>query len=98
MGDPHDIWLCTFKAERVNRTEITTSLLFDPRNNRFRIRVSQDFETQAKIEFSYFDADAYFASHPEYQKKAREGINDHIAKNPQHGRAMKAALTRMKGL
>ncbi len=98
MGDPNDIWLCTFHSERVSRTEIDTSLVFDPRNNRFRVRVSQDYETQAKIEFSYSDADAYLAGHPEHQDKAREAINNHMAKNPEHEKAMKAALARMKNL
>ncbi len=98
MGDQNDIWLCTFHSERVSRTEIDTSLVFDPRSNRFRVRVSQDYETQAKIEFSYSDADAYLAGHPEHQDKAREAVNDHMAKNPEHEKAMKVALARMKNL
>jgi hypothetical protein len=98
MGDPNDIWLCTFHEERPSRTEIGTSLVFDPKNKRFRIRVSQDYETQAKIEFSYSDADAYLAHHPEYRDMSREAINGHIANNPEHEKAMKAALARMKNL
>ena len=53
---------------------------------------------QAKIEFSYSDADAYVAGHSEHQHRAREAINDHTAKNPGHEKAMKAALARMKNL
>jgi hypothetical protein len=98
MGHPNDIWLCTFHEKRVSRTEIATSLVFGPKNSRFLIRVSQDYETQAKIESRYEDADAYFADHPEYRDKAREAINDHIAKNPEHEKAMNAALARMKNL
>jgi hypothetical protein len=72
--------------------------VFDPRSNGFRVRVSQDYETQAKIEFNYSDADAYLAGHPEHQEKAKEAINAHMAKNPKHAKAMKAALARMKNL
>jgi hypothetical protein len=98
MGDPNDVWLCTFHEETASRTQIDTSLVFDQKNNRFRIRVSQDYETQAKIEFRYEDADAYLAHHPEYRDKARAAINDHIANNPAHEKAMNAALARMKNL
>jgi|GEM_PF-4501063 len=98
MSDPNDVWLCTFDEKRASRTEINTSLVFDPKHNRFRIRVSQDYETQAKIEFRYEDAFAYLADHPEYWDKAREAINDHIAKNPEHEKAMNAVLPRLKNL
>jgi hypothetical protein len=98
MGDPNDIWLCTFREERVSRTAISTSLVFDPKNKRFRVRVSQDYETQAKIEFRYLDADTYLADQPEYRDTAREAIKDHIADNPAHAKAMNSALARMKNL
>jgi hypothetical protein len=98
MGNPNDIWMCTFHSERVSRTEIDTSLVFDPRSNTFQVRVSQDYETQAKIECSYSEAEAYLAGHPEHRRKAWEAINDHMAKNSEHEKTMKAALARMKNL
>ena len=98
MGNPNDVWLCSFRTERQSRTEIDTSLVFDPKNNRFQIRVSQDYETQAKIEFSYSDADAYFAAHQDDREKARKAINDHIATNPKHEKGMSLALARIKNL
>jgi hypothetical protein len=96
MDDRNDVWLCTFHSERASRNVIDTALVYDARNNRFRVRVSQDYETQAKIEFSY--ADAYLAGHPEHQEQAREAINDHIAENAEHRKGMKAALAQMKSL
>src|SRR4051812_16689538 len=98
MGNPNDVWLCTFRTERKSRTEIDTSLVFDPKYNRFQIRVSQDYETQAKIETNYSDADAYFATHQDDRDRAREAINDHMVKNPEHEKGMRAALARMKNL
>ena len=98
MDDPNDIWLCTFQEERRSRTEIDASLVFDPKNNRFRVRVTQDYETQAKILFNYSDADAYLAGHPDYREKARNAINGHMANNPEHEKGMRAALARMKNL
>jgi hypothetical protein len=98
MGNPNDVWLYTVHTERKNRTEIDTSLVFDPKNDKFQIRFSQDYETQAKIETYYSDADAYFATHQDYREKAREAINDNMAKNPQHEKGMRAALARMKNL
>lgn len=98
MCDLGDIWLCNFEEKRVSRTEITTSLVFDATRKRFRIRVSQDYETQDKIESRYSDADAYFANHPEYRDKARKAIKDHTAKNSKQVKRMKAALTRIKNL
>ena len=96
MSDPNEIHLCTFQPKRVSRTEIEYSLVFKDKS--FQIQVSQDYETQAKIEFSYSDADMYLAGHLEYRDKAKQAVSDCIAKNPDHAKAMKAALAQMKNL
>lgn len=98
IANPHDILLCTFEEKRQSRMEIDTSLVFDPRSKVFQIRVSQDYETQAKISVYYSDADEYFAKHPEHREKARQTINGCMAENPEHATAMKAALARLKNL
>ncbi len=93
-----DIYLYRFEQKNQSRTEITTSLVFDVRSNMFRIRISQDYETQAKIERTYLegsDLAAYLAEHPEHRDKARQSIDDHIAEHPEHKKAMKAAMAQM---
>lgn len=77
---------------------MTNSLVFNSRSKEFRVRISQDYETQAKIETRYTDADAYLAEHPEYQDTAKGAIREHIANEPEHEEAMRAALRRMKNL
>jgi len=98
MSNPNDVWLCTFRTERQSRTEIETSLVFDTKYKRFQIRVSQDYETQAKIEFSYSDADAYFATHQDDREMAKKAINDHMATTPKYEKEMSSALARIKSL
>ncbi len=65
---------------------------------RFEIRRSQNYETQAKIEFDYSNADSFLAAHPEYREKAREGVNKFLAENPDDEKVMRAALARMKNI
>jgi hypothetical protein len=97
----HDVYLYTYDERRQSRCEFTTSLVFNTRSNRFRIRISQDYDTQAKIEHSYLEADeadAYLAQHPEHRDRARRAIDNHIAEHPEHEKAMKAAMALMKNL
>ena len=98
MDDPNRIWLCTIHEERVSRAERTTSLFFDPGQGRFRIQLIIDYETKPDVVTSYSDADAYLGNHPEYRDKAKQAINDHLAKHPEHKKAMDAALARMQTL
>ncbi len=94
----HDVYLYTFDERRQSRCEFTTSLVFNTRSDSFRIRTSQDYETQAKIEHSYLEGsemDAYLARHPEHRDEARKAIEKHLAEHLEHGKAMKAAMARM---
>lgn len=93
--DNHDIYLCTFESRRQSRTEISLSLVFKPRDKKFQIRHSQDYETQAKIEFSYSNADEYLTEHPEYHDNARKAISNYSG---EHEKAIKAAMARLKSL
>lgn len=98
MSDENDIWLCTFESKKESRTEKDLSLLFNLRNNRFQIRVSQDYDTQSQIGNRFLDADDYFAEHPEHRDTAMKAIADYLATNSAHDNAMKAAMSRMKSL
>jgi hypothetical protein len=98
MGNPNDVWLCAFRTKRQSRTEIDTSLVFDTKQNKFQIRVSQDYETQAKIESSYSDVDAYLAAHKDDREMAMQAISDHLATNPKYKKEMRSALARIKSL
>ncbi len=98
MGNPNDVWICSFRTVRQSRTEIDTSLVFNPKSNTFQIRVSQDYEMQAKIEISYSNADEYFASHEEDRDTAREAINGHMTQNAEYEKGMKLVQSRMKHL
>ena len=65
---------------------------------RLRIRWSQDYETQAKIERGYEadDVDAYFAKNPEQLKKAMQAVSQYLAKNAKRPKAIDVALTRFQ--
>lgn len=95
----HDVYLHTFEETRHSRCEFTTSLVFNTRSNSFRIRRSQDYETQAKIEHVYLEGserDAYLAQHPEHRDGARSAIEAHLKEHPEHEKAMKGAMARME--
>lgn len=98
MSDSSDMFLCTFTSEKKSRTEINAALVFNPELSAFRIRVSQGYENQAKIEVRYLNADLYLADHPGNQELAKRAIDSHIAANPEQAKPMKAALARMKSL
>jgi hypothetical protein len=96
MAAPTDIQLCMLDQKNQSRTEITSWLVFDPSGNRLKVYFTQDYETQAKIERGYHDAEKYFADHPEQLSKAEKAVTDYIAKNPKYHQAMSAALTKLK--
>lgn len=91
----NELYLCTLHEERHSRCEYTTSLVFDTRSKVFKIRTSQDYETQAKIHHAYQDVKSYLAEHPEHRDTVRDAIATYTEKNPEHETAMKTALTRM---
>jgi hypothetical protein len=93
------MFTCTPSKKRQSRCELTTSLVFNTRTNSFRIRTSQDYETQAKIEHSYLEGskvDDYLGRHSEHRDGATNAIEKHLEEHPEHEQAMSAALARLK--
>ena len=95
----HDVYLYTFEQTNQSRCEFTTSLVFNTRSNSFRIRKSQDYDTQAKIDHRYLDGgdqDAYLAEHREHRDNAKSAIEAHLKIHPEHEKVMKAAMARLE--
>ena len=96
ITDQNETWICTFDSQPVSRTVIDTSLALDLRNSRFKIRISQDYETQEKIESRFENADEYLADHPEYRDKTIEAITNHMAEYLEYSKAVRVAISRLK--